>query len=491
VNAKTHVFNILDFQGTQTNSNIITKAFHTVIEVAAKQGGGIIEIPPGIYLCGTIPLKSNIQIEFLPGAILQYNPDEDDFWDGETLDYDPHADFETSYFHFSMFLLEGIENVTIQGPGEIQNTHFPRGGPKAIAVKKSKRVTVRDIKITNAPNYCVSLMDSEQVTIDNIIIENGIADGIDLDNSRFIRISNCLIDSFDDGICLKTSPALGVIKHTENITVTNCIIASSCNAFKFGTESNGDFKHIVFSNSVINPRVNARPAMAGIALESVDGSHIENVTINNIAIHGANCPIFLRLGYRGRANNPSEPGTLEQVIISNITATNLTFPIVISGIPTHSIRHIVFHNLQLRFSHELSTPRGPKEGELVPERYRALETSESLFGIPERIASYPESEMFGDIPCWGLYAHHVEDLHIHNIHLEQIGKSEDHHKPIVIIGDSIQGFFLNNLHILNFPISIPKNYEYGTELVRIHNGINFNMNEVHAKTIFHGLLKED
>ena len=64
---------------------------------------------------------------------------------------------------------------------------------------------------------------------------------------------------------------------------------------KIGTESEGDFRNITISNIVFD-------TSRGLALESVDGSHIEDVTVSNITMRDvSNAPIFIRLGNRMRA----------------------------------------------------------------------------------------------------------------------------------------------------------------------------------------------
>ena len=141
-----------------------------------------------------------------------------------------------------------------------------------------------------------------------LTILNGLADGIDFDNSRFGMVSKCYINAFDDGVCLKTSPALGRSSTTTDITVTNCCIGSSCYALKIGTETSGDCRNIAFSNCTIFPRNGTGRALGGIGLESVDGSHVQNVAISNITMYTVKCPIFLRLGNRGRGQATPEPG---------------------------------------------------------------------------------------------------------------------------------------------------------------------------------------
>src|SRR5207249_10618639 len=112
-------------------------------------------------------------------------------------------------------------------------------------------ISIRGITIKDSPNYAISFLGCDYVDIDGVTILNSHADGINPDSCRYVRIANSFIGSWDDGICLKASLALGRPRPTEHLTVTNCHIASSSNNIKLGTESSGDFKDIAISNCVI------------------------------------------------------------------------------------------------------------------------------------------------------------------------------------------------------------------------------------------------
>jgi polygalacturonase len=174
--------------------------------------------------------------------------------------------------------------VAILGTGMIDVNRTKRGGPKPIALKRCKYVTIKDITIRNAPNYAISMLGTGYVNIDGVNIFNGYYDGIDPDSCRHVRIANCQIETWDDAIAPKASFSLGVRRAVEYLAVTNCILVTNCNAFKLGTESGGGFKYITVSNCVIYNRATGRPPVSGIAIESVDGGDIDGVTISNISM---------------------------------------------------------------------------------------------------------------------------------------------------------------------------------------------------------------
>jgi polygalacturonase len=159
---------------------------------------------------------------------------------------------------------------------------------------------------------------------------------------------------YDDGICLKADYALGFFCDVENVTITNCQVSGYDNGtfldgtyqrktfdkpnspgptgrIKFGTESSGGFKNISISNSVFD-------YCRGLALETVDGGHLEDVTISNVTMRDiANSPIFLRLGSRMRSPEGTPVGELRRVNITNFVVYNADprYGSIISGIPGH------------------------------------------------------------------------------------------------------------------------------------------------------------
>jgi polygalacturonase len=176
-------------------------------------------------------------------------------------------------------------------------------------------------------------------------------------------------------------------------------LATNCNAFKLGTESGGGFRFITVSNCVFYNRASGRPPISGISLESVDGGDINGVTISNISMSNVQTPIFLRLGNRGRDMESPIPGTLRNVIISNITATGAAKPCPIVGIPGHNVEDIILDNIQITY----------KGGGTA---------NQTKIQVPEHESKYPSAKMFGILPAYGFYCRHIEDIKLQDINLK-------------------------------------------------------------------------
>jgi hypothetical protein len=140
------------------------------------------------------------------------------------------------------------------------------------------------------------------------------------------------------------------------------------------------------------------PASGGIALESVDGSNIDGVVVSNITMIDVRAPIFIRLGNRGRDMPKPIPGSLRNVVISNVVATDASLTSSITGIPGHNVEQVTLSSVQITY----------KGG----DPYRPSDQP-----VPEKIAQYPDPHMFDALPAYGLYCRHVAGLTLSNVQL--------------------------------------------------------------------------
>lgn len=372
-----------------------TAAIQKLLDRAAAAGGGEVALEARRYTSGTLHLRSHVTLKIPNGAVLAMSTDDADFAAHEPPSPVPGADRETGFFRRSLLAGEGVEDIAITGEGRIDCQRTRRGGPKPIGLRECRNVSIRGITIENSPNYAISLLGCDYVNIDGVTIRNGWADGIDPDSCRFLRISNSFVESVDDAICLKASTALGRRAVTEHVTVTNCVLRTASIHFKLGTESYGDFRNIAVNNCTFVGGMGDRHGNPGIALETVDGGTIQGVAVSNIAMHDVGIPIFLRLGARGRGQPSPVAGRLEDVVISNITATGARRTCPIVGIPGAIIRHVLLSNINLEFE-------GGFEGEIPRD-------------IPEKIDAYPDPRMFGLLPAYAFYIRHAGNITLRDV----------------------------------------------------------------------------
>jgi glycosyl hydrolase family 28/pectate lyase-like protein len=380
-----------------------TRAIQQAIDAVHELGGGIVQLPAGRWLSGTLVLRSRVTIDLAPGAVLLASPDDDDFAPREALPFESDSDVETIDFARALLAGHDLEQIAIRGAGVIDMNRDRRSGPKPIALKRCRFATVQGITIVRSPNYCVSLGGCEDVLVEGVTIRTAYADGIDPDCCRRVRIANCDVESDDDALCLKASFLLGVRGTTEDVVVTNCRLCSPSNCFKLGTESTGDFRQIVLSNCVFDgspPKDHDASAAAeggGIAILMVDGGTIDGVMISNVVMRDVPAPLFVRLGDRGRDQPQSTPGRLRNVVISGVMAVGATGTGSIAGLPGHPIHGVTVENVQI------TTVGGSRQ--------------RVGLDVPERSARYPRVTMYGILPAFGLYLRHARDVSLRNLDL--------------------------------------------------------------------------
>ena len=377
-----------------------TAAIQAAIDRAGP--GGVVFFPPGDYLSGTLRLRSRLVLRLAAGATLIASPDDADFDPHEKLEYESFADRETTDFSFALLQGRGLQHVTIDGPGRIDGNRRSRGGPKPIALKQCRHITIRDLTLENAPNYNISLLGCDHVDIAGVTIRNGYSDGIDPDCCRHVRIAGCRVESRDDAICLKASLALGVPRSTEHVVVTDCDLVDIRNGLKIGTETSGGFKNIAFRNCTLAARAeiwppppfDARPfPSAGISIQCVDGGRLEQVVVSHITMRNVRAPIFVRLGERGWGQAVPAAGQLTNITISDLVATGAAWTSSITGIPGHEVSDISLSDIRI-------SGKGGGHAALVSRP------------VPERKREYPDAARFRNLPAHGLYARHVRRLRV-------------------------------------------------------------------------------
>jgi polygalacturonase len=461
-----------------------TPAVNRAIEAAAAAGGGTVHFPAGTYLCFSIRLKSNVGLHLDAGAtILAADPAEHKgaYDSPEPNEWDMYQDFGHSHWQNSLIWGIGVENVSITGPGKIDGKGLTKRSPgprrpmkpgdtpvsmggantgakplsplgedadpstmnglgnKAISLKLSRNVTLRDLTIHRAGHFALLATGVDNLTIDNLRVDTN-RDGFDIDACRNVRISNCTVNTpNDDAIVLKSSYALGFARATENVTITNCQVSGYdegtlldgtfkktqefapdrdrvTGRVKFGTESNGGFKNITISNVVFDH-------CRGLALETVDGGNIEDIVVTNITMRDVTtAPIFLRLGRRMRGPEGTPVARFRRIQISDVVVSDADprFASIIAGLPGHPIEDVRLSDIRILY----------KGGGTRAQA--ALEP-------PERETNYPEPSMFGELPAYGFFIRHARNVELSNV---EVGFMTEDLRPAFHLEDVRGAHFL-------------------------------------------------
>ena len=398
---------------TITAENITTKAFQEAIDKAAAAKEELV-VEPGVYVLGTIFLRSNLTMHLKKGASILGTADFSEY----SSDVDLFTDAVDNVRGKSLVYAENVENVAIYGGGIIsgrggifdQNhpNHMER--PFLVRLLGCKNITLNDINLRDSAAWNLHLMDCEDVVVRGVTIKSRVNennDAIDIDACRNVLIENCNLDTGDDAICLKST----VDKPCRDITVRGCTITTNWAAMKVGTESVGDFENVTISDCFVYDCKGC-----GIKICPVDGANAKNITIKNNYFLNTTGPIFIANGERLRVYHEGHarkvPGVIENVVIENIkgdaiNAIGTTYKgeawgnakscIVVSGIPNARLKNITIRNIKMEMAGGVTeVPKGD---------------------VPEMGERYPEFHNFGVLPAWGIYVRHADGFCAENVEL--------------------------------------------------------------------------
>ena len=447
--AKEKIFNIKDFGAVGDGVSLNTITLQKAIDTCSESGGGVVWIPAGQFVIGTVHIKSNVTFSLDHGAELLGSQDINDY------PIDKLSRAREGQSQCLLYAKDAI-NIRFEGLGVIdgRGTHeaFPRGGgdnrPRLFRFENCENVTFSGLTYKNPAFWGIHLVDCKNIHFNAITVRfrnnNFNNDGLDLDGCENVLIENCDIDSGDDAICLKSSK-----NPCRNIVVRGCKMSSNTAALKFGASSRGGFIDVKVSNCYFYDS-----PMGAIKLQLVDGGRLENVVISRIVMEKVGNPIFIRLGNRGNTfgggKESVQVGTLKNVRISDVVAevtvedrakaAEATYknikvddtpgvtneekskagPIMITGIPGHYVEDVVLENIKISYP-----------------GYGTVEEAKRI--VPEDENRYPEQFFFGVLPAWGAYIRHVRNIEFKNVELTLRGS--DARQKIVL--DDVEGFVEN------------------------------------------------
>jgi hypothetical protein len=416
-----------------------TRSIQAGIDYISANGGGRLVFSVGRYLSGSIHLKSNVTLHLAEGAVLV----------GSTNPYDYDKKMFTAFI-----LAYDQSNIGISGRGGIDGrgrevaknlVQLIHGGviqdelkndrpqedkrPMVINFRSCNNVIVQGVTIQNSASWVQTYDQCKNLKIDSITVNSKAFwnnDGIDIVDCENASVTNSYIDAADDGICLKSHDDKAMC---NDILLRNNTIRSSANAIKFGTISRGGFKNIrIISNKVFDTYRSA------IALEAVDGGFIENIDVDSLQVFRTGNVIFLRVGERWGEKTARMNKVSIRNVYAEIPATkpdagyeyegpvedmprNVSPAIIIAGLPNKKITGVTITNVTIKH---------PGGGNPMFAQVGLTQ----LDSIPELPAKYPDFSMFKELPAWGIYVRHAQDLQFNTITLT--ADKDDYRLPIVL-----------------------------------------------------------
>jgi polygalacturonase len=332
------VISIDKYSIDNSGKTIETLKLQKAIDESASQGKTLY-FPAGLYLTGTLNLKSNSSLYLSPGAMILGSSDRKDYPQDEGFqeadqvnDPDNYTNKGWKMTYSRLILIGEAENVKLWGRGMIDGQGAvvrPQGKPaNLIRVRNSKNVLVEGIMLRDPAAWNTHILASDRVIFRDIKMINDRdvynTDGIDPDGATNVTIDNCFMYCSDDNIAIKTSGNSNLLRDSKNIIVKNCVFLSKKSAMKLGTETRMNISNVTFENNEIVE------SDRGMSLYSRDGATFERIYfINNHfeRMFADNRQRILDFDVKDRTINDApgyekKAGQIKNVVIKNCTVQN-------------------------------------------------------------------------------------------------------------------------------------------------------------------------
>lgn len=363
-------YSITDYGAVGDGTTLDTAAIQAAIEAAAAGGGGIVEVPPGVYRTGTLFLRSRIELHLLPGSVLLGSPEREDYVDDDRYpENQPFTSENVSGAH--LIVAYDVEQVAITGQGTIDgnSTAFMDGlrGNEALPYRYKVRpvsrdsigwrpgqmlwfcrcrdVTLRDVRLLNAPYWSCLLLGCQDVRVRGLLIRtppttiNG--DGLDIDCSRRVTVSDCIIRTGDDCLTLRCNEGLlgDQPSPCEDIVVANCLLSSSCCAIRVGV-GDGTVRRCRLSQLIISDTRTGICVVSRWSDRFRHGARLHDLDFSDLTLD-CQIPCKIIYGHHAPALPPAQ--------IANLRFDRLTIlasgPAMLDGDPGRPLRNLSLRDI--------------------------------------------------------------------------------------------------------------------------------------------------
>jgi hypothetical protein len=414
-----------------------TGAVQAAVDACTASGGGTVWVPPGVYLLGTIRLRSNVELHLAQTATLLGSTDLSRY----ATDIVGCCFVNEWALDKCLIYAEDCERVSITGQGTIdgQGAAFPtqtpggRAGERPMLLRfvRCRETVLRDVTLGSAGSWCANFVSCEGLQVRGVTIHNRVNannDGIDLTNTRRVLISDCTLICGDDAICFQS---MSDDEPVQDILVTNCIMSTRWAAIRSGGAHRAGIRNVAVSNCIIYDTYGC-----GIKLQLSGNGTMEDMTFCNIVMRGVSSPLSLRYGNHHYNNEERDarypPGGMRNILFSNIRASVIDEAALRAAVPD-------LHPGEERQCISIcGVPGRPVEGVTLSDFHVTYPGGGTLadaanLDAPEHADVYPEYFMWGVLPAYALYARHVHGLCLSNVRFDL---ASDDARPALVCDDA-------------------------------------------------------
>jgi hypothetical protein len=459
-NLGARTYNVRDFGAKGDGTTLDTAAVQAAIDACNKDQGGTVLVPAGVFLIGTIEMKSNVTLHIAQSGKLLGSADGKQYHAADAIPLS--GDSTLGDGNVGLIFAVNAHNIAIEGPGTIdgQGAQFrspsrgvmPPAGisgshrPYHLLFHRCTNVTVRDIYLFQSAFHSLRIIQSSYVKLDGIHIYNRVNhnnDGFHFISSQYVHVSNCDVECQDDACALFGS--------CKFVTVTNCSFSTRWSVFRFG---GGEAENITVSNCLIYQTYGCP-----IKMRCGPGSRFENVSFSNLVMKDVTGPISIGLGPQPRRPTPTAGANATE---SNTSPQRQEKPGIVRNISFNGIRATVAKPVQLPDVPFVSgynpgeifsciVLNGMGEGFLENISFNDVHVTFPGGGTAEQAAVRDVPKVAGEYyeigvpPAYALFARNVRGLTLYNVRFE-VATDEprpavvfDHVKDAAVNGFSVQG----------------------------------------------------
>jgi hypothetical protein len=461
--AEAKVYDIRAYGAVSDGQTVNTTAIQKAIDACHAAGGGIVVVPEGVFVSGSLRLKSRVTLKIDRGGILRGSPKIGDYTvETAPLHWGGFWKFAASEWTQCLIYAQDAEHIGIEGPGTIDgqggterkvfpNINDPRR-PMLVRFVGCKNVIVRDVTLLDPGAFTTFFVRSEDIQIERVKIrsrQTPMGDGLDFDGCKRVRIKDCDIDSGDDAISIK---GFHPDWPNEDFEISGCRLTARWHAIRVGPESIAATRLLTVRDCII------AHCQGGIKVESNEGAVFEDFSFVGIEMRQVGQPIMLlarRFSFSAHGKSSRPPvGRIRNMRFENIRAVvgvgnDVGFKgksvaddpfgrlcSAIASLPGAPIEDVSFRNIELTF---------PGGG--TADHAARLDVGEML-----EASDYVKwaAPFDGELPASSLYLRHVKGVRLNNVKFTV----ENPDARAFIAGDDIDGLTLERV-IGRAPAPVP------------------------------------
>jgi exo-poly-alpha-galacturonosidase len=338
-----------------------TIAIQKTIDECSVKGGGVVEVPAGVFVSGSIFFKKDVDIVIDAKGVLKGSLNPDDYPQIQSSFEGVDRIYTAAFINAQN--LTGITlggNGTIDGSGEDYiavyraiTTKPKPGKPRLICFDRCKNISVLGLQLHNQAVWCLHLFKCTGVVVSSLTItaEHNIpsSDGIDIDQCNNVMVNHCDIDVNDDCISIKAGRETNTVPNLlcQNITIENTRFGYGHGGVAMGSETSGGIRNVEVRDCIAEA---GNWAPVRFKSQQSRGGVVEHIVFRNFLLKDVNRAFEMNMNWtssHGVLSPPSNPlPVLKDIELINVSGTAKSGGSLI-GLKDSPINHVKFSHCHI------------------------------------------------------------------------------------------------------------------------------------------------